>query len=291
VRHAPAVLLVAFSAAACATAPGGEPLEASLEPTRSSAVLFVERQAAEGPNSTAHVGARFVQFTGLAADALPDLLGIPRVPEGVVGCHERGDTPFDTSGGRAEARLLDVGPIEVRAGDSVLRLEPRRFPDLWNVVSGVIYATDGELPSDAWRFSAPGNLQSRVGAFDVEARAPEELSGLAVAEQALTPGATVQIPRRAFAVRWVRGERDDGLVVTFESGPSAARPSTITCTARDEGLLEIDAGWADRIAELARAGATIHVHRVRARPFNVPQLDAAQVVFDVSVRGHAAAAE
>jgi hypothetical protein len=289
VRHAPAVFVATLGLAACATTPGGEPVDAQAEPRSSSAVLFVERQVAETPGSTAHVGARFVQFAGLSPDALPDLLGTPRVPSGTIGCAERGDTAVDTAAGRAEARLLDVGPIEVRAGDTVLQLEPRRFPDLWNVVSGVIYATDGELPSEAWRFSAPGNPQSRIGAFDVEAHAPEDLAGVTVADQALVPNGTVSIPRRAFGVRWVRGDRDDGVVVTFEARGGAERPTTIACGARDEGLLDVETAWAERIADMARGGATVTVHRIRARPFTVQPMDAAQVVFDVSLRGHAAA--
>lgn len=275
---------MAATVAACATTPGGEPADA--QTARSSAMLFVERQVADGAGSTAHVGARFVQFSGLSPEALPDLLGTPHLPGTTVGCFEREDTAVDTADGRAEARLLDVGPIDVRAGDTTLRLEPRRFPDLWNVVSGVIYATDGDLPADVWRFTAPGNVQSRVGAFDVEARAPEELSGITVADQHLTPGGSVVVPRRSFFVRWVRGDRDDGVVLTFE-GTGNAR--TITCTARDEGWMNVDSVWAERIAELARSGATLTVHRVRARPFNVPSMEEAYVVFDLSIRARAVA--
>jgi hypothetical protein len=176
----------------------------------------------------------------------------------------------------------------VRAGDRTVRLEPRRFPDLWNVISGVIYAGDDELPSSEWHFSAPGNAASRVGAFDVDVRAPDELAQVTLADQPLAPGATVTLPRRAFGVRWSAGEAGDLVVVAFEPAGDE-RSATIACTARDEGALEVDAAWADRVADLARAGATVSVHRVRTRPFALPPLESAQVVFDLSLRARAAA--
>jgi hypothetical protein len=88
-------------------------------------------------------------------------------------------------------------------------------------------------------------------------------------------------------VRWNRGDAADGVILTVDSAAGADRPTTIECAARDEGSLDIDAAWADRIADLARTGATVTVHRVRSRPFTGLQVDAAQVVFDFSVRGQA----
>ncbi len=288
-RRAPALLTLALGISACANgsvlSEGGE---AVADGPRSSAVLFVERQAAEPTGTPAHIGARFVQYTGLSAASLPDLLGTPRVPGAVTGCAERADTVVDTETARAQARLLDVGAIDVRSGERSVRLEPRRFPDLWNVVSGVIYATDDDMAADEWQFTAPGNAQTRLGGFDVTVRAPEELSGVTLAEQALTSGGSVTVPRRtAFQVRWTRGEAADGVVLTVDSAAGADRPTTIECTARDEGVLDVDAAWADRIAEVARTnGAMVTLHRVRTRPFTLQQVDSAQVVFDFSVRGH-----
>ncbi|MEI8254626.1 MAG: hypothetical protein WCJ30_03045, partial [Deltaproteobacteria bacterium] len=91
-------------------------------------------------------------------------------------------------------------------------------------------------------------------------------------------------------VRWNRGEATDGVVLTIDSAAGADRPTTIECSARDEGVLDVDATWADRIAEVVRtSGATVTLHRVRTRPFALQQVDSAQVVFDFSVRGHAQA--
>jgi hypothetical protein len=245
--------------------------------------VFVERQATDGTAPAVHVGARFVQYTGLAPDALPDLLGTPHVP-GITGCAERSDTTVDPDSPRTEARLLDIGPIDVRAGDRAVHLEAQRFPDLWNVVSGVIYASDGEWSGDAWHFTALGNPAVHMGGFDVEARAPEDLAGVTIADQAFAPGAHVSLPHRGFGIRWARGDHDDGVIVTFEPGGSSDRPATIACTARDDGALDIDGTWADRLASLSASGDVITIHRVRARPFTA-QVDSALVVFDTSLRG------
>lgn len=292
-RYTSLLPLAMIGVAACAGLPAGDPGAASTASTgavqadtvRSAAVLFVERRPA-----LSHVGARFVQYTGVPSDALPDLLGIPVVPaQNAQGCVARADASLE--GSRAEVRLLDVGSLEVRAGDRALHLEPRRFPDLWNVVSGVIYSTDGDLPANTWRFSAAGAQVGRVPAFEVEARSPDELSSVQLAEQSLTEGATAVLPRRGFSVRWARGDRDDAISVVFEQA-GAEGTSRVVCTARDEGSLEVDGVWADRVGDMAaRGGATITVHRLRARPFVLTGVDQAQVVFDLVLRARLAAGE
>jgi hypothetical protein len=287
VLRAPALLVVGVGIAACANAPAGDVSDAQSETQHSSAVVFVERQATDGTAPAVHVGARFVQFTGLPGDALPDLLGTPHVPGNATGCAERTDATVDPDSPRAAARLLDVGPIDVRAGDRALRLEAQRFPDLWNVVSGVIYASDGELSADQWHFSAPGNAAAHIGGFDVDARAPDEIAGVTIAEQGFVAGGRVSLPHRAFGVRWSRGDHDDGVIVTFESSSTTDRPATIACNARDDGAIDIDATWADRIAALSGSGTVITFHRVRARTFAGTQADNALVVFDTSIRGSA----
>ena len=62
--------------AACATSAGVDSTDAQPGAQHSTAVLFVERQAADSAGTSAHVGARFVQYTGIATEALPDLLGV-----------------------------------------------------------------------------------------------------------------------------------------------------------------------------------------------------------------------
>src|SRR5438105_4484793 len=90
VRTALALLLATSALAACASSAGMDPAEVQPEqPQHSVAILFVERAAAEGTNGAAHVGARFVQLSGMSPTALPALLGTPALPGGATGCTER----------------------------------------------------------------------------------------------------------------------------------------------------------------------------------------------------------
>lgn len=246
-------------------------------------MLFVEHRSAETPTATAQIGGRFVQFRGMTAEALPELVGTPRLPSATEGCVERPSTLGDMGAGLSEARLLEAGSLQVQAGDRSLTLQPRRFPELWNVVSGVVYAADEELPSDRWRFTAAGSADGRVAGFDVEAQAPEALQGVTLADRAWSPAGPLTLPTRPYAVRWTRGDAQDRVVLLVEPETGADRSSTLACTARDEGALELDAAWSERIAERVRAGARISLHRVRVRPFALAGFEQASIVFDWSL--------
>lgn len=273
--------------AACAGVPSVSPSgEAAAEQPRTLGVLFVERQGVTAPGQPAHIGARFVQYAGLPSAALPDLLGTPFTPGALAGCAERAHPSLGNEASASEARLLDVGTIEVRSGERALQLQPRRFPDLWNVVSGVIYATDEDLVGDDWHFSAAGRSDLRLGAFDVDVRAPAPLADVVIADQPLVAETPVSLPRQAFRVHWTHGDAADTVMLTVESAPGSQNPITIDCSARDEGLLEIDTPWTERLEEALRGGGTLTLHRLRMRPFSVPQVDTAHLVFDLYVRAH-----
>jgi hypothetical protein len=271
---------------ACAVGPQGElSTDPALNTQRSSALLVVERSTAAGVPGNAQVGARFVQFTGVASSALPELLGTPSIP-GSVGCSEQSARAAEPSE-RAEVRLLDVGALEVRSDGQTLALEPRRLPDLFRVVSGVVYAAEGELSGSRWQFRAAGNGTARIPAFEVEAQAPEALASLSLAEQPLSANTIARLPRTPFSLRWTRGEANDYVVAYFEGATNRAqdtdRPNSIVCSARDDaGALEIDAAWSERIARVAAAGRVV-IHRVRVRPFALSGVDDAAVVFDSSL--------
>jgi hypothetical protein len=270
---------------ACAVGPQGElATDPALNAQRSSALLVVERSSSSGSPMNAQVGARFVQFTGVAPNALPDLLGTPSIPN-TVGCSEQAARSTEPTA-RAEVRLLDVGALEVRSDGQTLALEPRRLPDLFRVVSGVVYAAEGEISGSRWQFRAAGNSTARIPAFEVEAQAPETLSGLSLAAQPLSGANAVRLPRTPFSLRWTRGDSNDYVVAHFEGSPDTAQdsnqPSAIVCSSRDDsGAIDIDANWAERIARVAAAGRVV-IHRVRVRPFALSGVDDAAVVFDSS---------
>lgn len=279
-RLALPILGAMISAAAC-TGAGYENLPDGDAPARVSGMLFIERVQG-GASTGVQVGARFVRFVGVADDALPDLVGTPAVPRAGA-CVSRGATGGEALDPlRSEVRLLDVGPIDAVAGGRSVRLQPRRFPDLWNVVSGTLYGAEADLPAGEWRFAAGG--AAGVGGFEVTGQAPESPVGVRVGATALPLGETetLAIPAAGLVqVRWERARGDDRVVVRFEGDGS------LVCGAQDVGSLELDAASSDRAREALRAGGTVSVHRVRAVPFSARGLDAATLVFDHSVRARA----
>jgi hypothetical protein len=284
VRGLGAIVCGAFLTAAACTGSGYEPVAETEGTPRVSGALFVEH--AQGATTTpgVQVGARFVRVVGIADETLPDLVGTPSVPR-VGACVEHGAT---TNAGvdatHAEVRLLDVGSIDVRAGDRSLRMVPRRFPDLWNVVSGVLYGVEADMPLGTWRFSVEGSPQSNVGGFEVSAQFPEALTGVRVGDTAFPLDGTLvaSFPKHTtLPVRWNRTTTDDRIAIVFEGDGS------IICGSRDEGAFDIDPATVDRAREILRHGGTVSVHRMRTRPFATQGLDSAALVFDLSVRGRA----
>jgi len=275
-----APMLVCGLAAAC-TGTAYDGVTDAEGPSRTEALLLVEGgQASEV--SAVQVGARFFTVTGFSDDALPELVGTPRLPRQNA-CEER-TLPGHVSGG--EVRLLDVGAVDVRAGFVDSRMSPRRFPDLWNVVSGVLYGMEGNFAAGTWRFAAPGSASSGIGAFEVSADAPEAIRDVMLNDRptGLGPGATLNLPRSGpLALRWSRGTApEDRVAISFEGA------TTIVCGARDEGALDIDTSWMDRIREIARGDAQVAVRRVRVRAFSVPGADRARLVFDIGTRARLA---
>ncbi len=276
-------MALAVTAAAC-TGSGYEPEAEGEAPARVTGMLFVERVEG-GSTPGVQVGARFLRIVGVADEALPDLVGTPSLPR-VGACVERATSSHSVAPDplRAEVTLLDVGPIHVQAGGRELAMNPRRFPDLWNVVSGVLYNTEADLPLGDWRFTAQGANSTGVGGFDVSAQAPEGLVNVRVGETALPLGAglVMSLNRRAsLPIRWQRGAGDDRVAIVFEGN------GTLACGARDEGAFDLDAATYERAREILRNGGTVSVHRLRSRAFNTQGLDAATLVFDLSVRGRA----
>lgn len=257
---------------------------------RVSAVLFVERSVG-GVTSDVQVGARFQRVVGLSDESLTDLVGTPSMPR-LDACVTQNSRAAEAAseGGRAEVRLLDVGGIDVRtAGPDALRLSPRRFPDLWNVVSGVLYGAEGPLQLGRWRFTVDGSpvgesaADAGIGRFEVEGESPDELGSVRLGEAVLPalPGSSMALHRGPLAVRWTRGKSEDRVSVVFDGD------GTIVCGAHDDGAFDVDAATMDRVAEVLRNGGTVSVHRLRARAFTAVGIDSGALMFDLSVRARA----
>lgn len=294
VRRGAIIFLCAASAVAACTGGAYDPsgvdgVASGAGAPRVTGVLFVEQ--VQGAGAAAQAGARFLRVVGVQEEAVSELVGAPAWPlprvsatAGHGSCVERRGVSHAVQGPEAspEVRLLDVGPIDVTAGDTALRLTPRRFPDLWNVVSGVLYGVDSALPTGVWRFAGAGEAAAGVGPFEVSMALPESLEGVTLDEQPFGADGAVSLPRRGGAsVRWQRpqrGEEGDVVTVVF------AGAGELRCAARDDGALDLDAATVDRARELLREGGAVSVHRLRARPFSAVGLDSGALVFDLSVR-------
>ena len=247
--------------------------------SRTQGIVFVER-VDDGGGARVHVGGRFFRSQGVQAEALPALVGAPPAASS-VGCTERGAMGEGLDSTQAEVQLLDVGAIDARADALVARMSPHRLPDLWNVVSGVVYGLDGQLPAGAWQFTAAGDPTTLRGAFDVSGAPPEPMAELRIGDDALplAHGAAVSLPRRGgLSLRWARGASTDRVAVVFEGA------GTLSCSARDDGSFDLEAQQVDRVRELLRQGGTLSVHRLRVIPFAVSGIDRASLVFDQVVR-------
>lgn len=250
----------------------------------SSAVLFVERQWSAGPAGQVQVGARFVRYSGISRNSLSEVLGFPSSPE-QLGCSLRESSATAAEPpARAQVQLLDVGRLEVQTERDGILLEPRRLPDLFHVVSGVVYAGEGAFTGDTWHFRADGSNASRVPSFSMSARGPDSFSSLSfgpVGSSAVSPAEAsngVALPEGAFAVRWPAGEAGDRVVLEF-TAPNAA---TIVCVAEDStGVVDIDRNWRER---LSSSGTVMVMHRMRSRSFTLASMEQASVVFDFSLR-------
>lgn len=288
VRRSPSVFPLAgilpLLAVACTGVAGeGDAAPDADVPTRVSATLFVE-QVFDGAQHPAQVGARFLRIAGVRDEALPELVGVPAAPV-ALGCTERGARALDgMDPSQAEVRLLDVGPIDVASAQTT-RMTPRRFPDLWNVVSGSFYGAEGDAASGSYRFTGVGAVAANVGSFDVQGVAPDVPSQVRVGDVALPlqAGGTFTLPRHGgLTVRWQRAaasDEADRVTVVFEGA------STVVCAARDEGAVDIDPATMDGVREILRRGGSVSVHRLRSRGFTAQGIDAGALVFDLSVRG------
>lgn len=247
--------------------------------SRTQGIVFVER-VDDGGGARVHVGGRFFRSQGVRAESLAALVGAPP-STATGGCTERGAMGEGLDSTQAEVQLLDVGAIDARADALVARMSPHRLPDLWNVVSGVVYGLDGELPTGAWQFSGAGDPTTLRGAFDVSGAPPEPMAELRIGDDTLPlgPGAAVTLPRRGgLSLRWTRGASTDRVAVVFEGA------GTLSCSARDDGAFDLDAAQVDRVRELLRQGGTLAVHRLRVIPFVMSGIDRASLIFDQVVR-------
>ena len=148
----------------------------------------------------------------------------------------------------------------------------RRRPTPWPFAAGATYTLEGT-----------GSAQ--VDRFEIEAEAPAAPAAERVGDVALGEGAALD-EAEPTVVRWREAPGDKGREDVVLVDVSAASGASVRCAFRDTGRATLP-GWIFAAAELGAlpATATVAVHRVRERAFNVSGLDAGAVRFDLSIVG------
>lgn len=235
-------------------------------------VLAIERRAASSdeldPNAhPAALGASFARYRGVTPDAVLDIVGSPVLVDGCVDLGARTDGP-DVA--QAEIELLDVGTIQVVAASATVELSPRTFPAVGDLLAGVFYAGETELPSaDAaptYDISASGNAE--VGPFEATVHAAVPPAGLRI-DDAIDGSRVAR--GHDLVLSWTDGGRADTFVEVTISRTDGVLGAS--CTRADDGSIAVPAALLVR-----HRGTAVHVRvrRVQVHALDVPGLDRAE---------------
>ncbi len=254
-------------------------------------VVVVERTvSADGPTQT-NISAKFMRLgTPVDVDLAERVVGSKLDQPAIGTCRPRSTGSMDTrdrAGALGSVELFDVGDVSLRAGDSVMSLAVRAFPDVGDLVSGMFYTSRdaaSDLPSaPVYKLESTGSAS--VDRFSIEAEAPSTLEDVRLGGAPLLEGASLEEGLPA-SLEWRAGRGRGDVVLVDVSGPSG---SSIRCAFPDEGKATLP-GWVLRGSTLGGlpATATVAIHRVRERSFATAGLDTGAVRFDLAVIGRVA---
>ncbi|MBI4705748.1 MAG: hypothetical protein HY744_32040 [Deltaproteobacteria bacterium] len=281
---------------------GGE--SAALAAQGSVAVERIEAVFGGASQVRARVSAHFMRVGGLAQDVAERVLGSPlELPAGGT-CAWREPPgaaqvpPPEAAAGSIE--LLDVGDMVLRAGASTTPLAARAFPDVGEIVSGVVYTSrddSAELPvGTTYLFETSGS--ALVEGFSMQLEAPDAPEGLGVAGRPVAGDVPSVGAGQPVALRWTAGRPAAGDriyvdVTGVERGAEArglvpAQERTLRCSFEDGGAAELPARFA---VWPAAQEIEIAVHRWRRLVLKPSAIDSAVVDFDFAVTVRAAVVE
>ena len=279
--------------------------EAGPDARGSFALMRVERAHFDGAllgERFAHfeIGGRVVRYSGMGREETAAVLGTGDLmePEELDACEApapvlpREEMVGDQLEG-SEIELVDVGVVDVRAGDRSLVLEPQSFPGLMSLLQGAIYGTtDGEgVPWEAgadWTFAARG--ASGIGGFEVTTDAPDELVVLRIGADDPTVARPLVERALDLPIRWEAGRHDD--VVSIEiDWAQLGTEMRLRCAAADDGAFVVPASMLRQLPDPSiLTSPRVVVRRERRRPFAAAGLDEGLLVvsleetFDARVR-------
>ena len=239
-----------------------------------------------------HVSARFLEVSGLDHEVADEVVGAgAAVMDAPTGCMFReSDVAVIPDEGTIE--LLDVGEIVVHAlrsdlPDVSLPLAARAFPDVGELVSGVVYTSRDEsvaLPEAATYVIETSGSPSVEG-FSLRLDAPAAPEGIRLGGVDLEQAEAAIISGEPLTVSWTAGDDEsDRIVVELESLDPSVDGSSVSCVFGDQGQAVVPAAFTSFVegSELL-----VVVRRHRRRDVKLPGVDEAYVDFDFAVTARA----
>jgi hypothetical protein len=177
--------------------------------------------------------------------------------------------------------LVDVGEVALEASQIRATLAARAFPDVVDLVSGVVYTTrdfmaDPVPGQGAYTFRVSGS--SALQPMALSGQAPGPLEHLYVGGYALR-GEPIVLPREDLAITWQPPAGADLVYVELASAEDGPL-ERVRCTFPNEGRAVIEG------AVLPKAVAqTIAVHVIHREDVAAPGLDRGEIRFDLATSG------
>jgi hypothetical protein len=265
------------------------------------ALLSVERSASASDSTVtprAHASAYFMRLAAGADNVLAARLVGAALPLPAADHCESTDALWNRGLPLASLEpvdLVDVGQVSLEAGHTTETMAARAFPDVIDLVSGVVYTSRDQIADplpdgERYVFRISGSPAFQRVALGATAPSPP-----AEVEVAGTPleSAAIALPRQDLALRW-RPQAGDALIyvdiVPYEDGAV----DRVRCAFADDGEATIP------LAMLPHGTAqTIAVHRVvraaaQAVDWDADQaqgeagpagIDAGEIRFDLAITG------
>lgn len=230
-------------------------------------VVVVEETAFAGDVPRAEVSARFLKVHGAIDDGALRLAGAELVMPTAGECTVLVDEPLRAAP-TANVELLNVGALNVESASGKATLQPRRVPDVTDLVSGVLYTARTEGLRGTVRLRAAGT-DPAIGPLLVEAEAPAELRGLRVAGIEAKSAEPIALGGTAVDVEWDAGSKTDLVYVDV----LAQGALTTRCAFADAS------GHASVPAPSSQTG-TFAIHRLRRTP--LAEFERGELRFDAA---------
>lgn len=285
-----ALVAAASAVVGCATPdetarPQAEGEEVASDATAVHGFLSVERvqpwSSSEGASEAA--SATFMKVhQGTDPVVVARLVGaIPELPES-GSCREQNSAEPASMPLRAlsPVEMVSVGDVLVRSETSTTKLMARAYPDITQLLSGVVYTSSGrEMPKATGKVSFEVAGADGVPGFDLEAPMPPSiervtLNGVEVGDEQdwLAVGDAVELGWQAS-----EGEAGDRFYVDLSVVDAKKAPRTIRCSGGASARLSIPLILGEQSQSVA-----VTAHRLRTLPLKVASVASGEVRLDAA---------